>query len=116
MRRTKPQPELRIETERLMLRPIVEGDDLVAEINDYDVAKMTARIPHPYAMSNARARRVIEKCAFQFRGSGMVRLPGRGAFPIERFALDRRTWSSLKSWGAPDRNGSTGDAPRETAA
>jgi GNAT superfamily N-acetyltransferase len=69
-----------------------------------------------HRVTNARARRVIEKCGFQFRGTGMVRLTGRGAFPIERFALDRRTWSSLKSWGAPERNGSTGDAPRETAA
>ena len=63
-------------------------------------------------VTNARARRVIEKCAFQFRGSGMVRVPGRGAFPIERFALDRRTWMSLKAWGAANRQGASG----ETAA
>jgi hypothetical protein len=50
--------------------------------------------------SNDRARRLIEKCGFQYRGTGMVRLPGRGAFPTERFALDRRTWSSLKAWGS----------------
>jgi RimJ/RimL family protein N-acetyltransferase len=72
-------------------------------------------------VTNPRARRVIEKCGFQFRGNGMVRLPGRGAFPIERFALDRRNWQSLKMWGAgalplgePGRL--AGDAPRETAA
>ena len=67
-------------------------------------------------VTNARARRVIEKCGFQFRGTGMVRLPGRGAFPIERFALDRRNWMSLKAWGAAHREGVAGDAPRETAA
>lgn len=67
-------------------------------------------------VTNARARRVIEKCGFQFRGSGMVRVPARGAFPIERFALDRRTWASLKGWGAAHRTGGTDDAPRETAA
>jgi RimJ/RimL family protein N-acetyltransferase len=67
-------------------------------------------------VTNARARRVIEKCAFQFRGSGMVRLPGRGAFPIERFALDRRNWMSLKAWGAAARGSETRHAPRETAA
>ncbi len=50
-------------------------------------------------VTNTRARRVIEKCGFQFRGNGMVRIPGRGAFPIERFALDRRNWTSLRSWG-----------------
>ncbi len=53
-------------------------------------------------VTNARARRVIEKCGFQFRGAGMVRSPTSfGAFPVERFALDRRNWASLKAWGAP---------------
>ena len=67
-------------------------------------------------VTNTRARRVIEKCGFQFRGSGMVHVAGRGAFPIERFALDRRNWSSLKTWGAGRVNGDAGDAPRESAA
>lgn len=70
-------------------------------------------------VTNPRGRRVIEKCGFQFRGGGMVRLPGRGAFPIERFALDRRSWASLKSWGAGDVSPNAprvGDVPRETAA
>jgi RimJ/RimL family protein N-acetyltransferase len=67
-------------------------------------------------VTNERARRVIEKCAFQFRGSGMVRLAGRGAFPIERFALDRRNWMSLKAWGAAATTRGTRHAPRETAA
>lgn len=66
-------------------------------------------------VTNDRARRVIEKCGFQFRGTGMVRLSGRGAFPIERFALDRRIWSSLKAWGAAN-TGERHHAPRETAA
>jgi RimJ/RimL family protein N-acetyltransferase len=65
--------------------------------------------------SNDRARRLIEKCGFQYRGTGMVRLPGRGAFPTERFALDRRTWSSLKAWGSGQREGRH-HAARETAA
>lgn len=67
-------------------------------------------------VTNPRGRRVIEKCGFQFRSSGMVRLPERGAFPIERFALDRRNWVSLKSWGAGQAGRRVGDAPRETAA
>lgn len=71
-------------------------------------------------VTNARARRVIEKCGFQFRGGGMVRLPGRGAFPIERFALDRKSWESLKSWGARDpaacHAARFGEAPCESAA
>ena len=65
-------------------------------------------------VTNTRARRVIEKCGFQFRGTGMVRSPTFfGAFPVERFILDRRNWSSLKAWGAPAAH----DEPRhETAA
>jgi RimJ/RimL family protein N-acetyltransferase len=67
-------------------------------------------------VANMRGRRVIEKCGFQFRGSGMVRLPGRGASPIERFALDRRTWTSLKTWAIGRHAGGVGDAAHETAA
>jgi hypothetical protein len=66
--------------------------------------------------ANDRARRVIEKCGFQYRGTGMVRLPGRGAFPIERFALDRGTWSSLKAWGSPRKEGRRHVTRSETAA
>ena len=66
-------------------------------------------------VTNARARRVIEKCGFQFRGTGMVRSPTLfGAFPVERFVLDRRNWASLKAWGAPEAG--LGRAERETAA
>ena len=51
--------------------------------------------------SNARARRVIEKCGFQFREAGMMRVSAlRGAVPVERFVLERRNWTSLKAWGA----------------
>src|SRR5690606_17083505 len=51
---------------------------------------------------NGRARRVIEKCGFQFRGGGMTRAPLlQAAMPVERFALERRNWVSLKSWAAP---------------
>jgi len=68
--------------------------------------------------TNTRARRVIEKCGFQFRGSGMMRSPAlRVAVPVERFVLDRRNWESLKAWGA---NGSSKrrqtDEPRHDAA
>jgi RimJ/RimL family protein N-acetyltransferase len=67
--------------------------------------------------SNHRARRVIEKCGFQFTGTGMVRSPAlRGAVPIERFILERRNWKSLKDWGADGRTMEAGDAPRDNAA
>ena len=55
-------------------------------------------------VSNGRARRVIEKCGFQFRATGMARSPvSLGAIPVERFVLERRNWASLKSWGAEDK-------------
>jgi RimJ/RimL family protein N-acetyltransferase len=72
-------------------------------------------------VTNTRARRVIEKCGFQFRGTGMVRSPTAfGAFPVERFVLDRRNWESLKAWGARRHSDETGnggkEAQRESAA
>jgi RimJ/RimL family protein N-acetyltransferase len=68
-------------------------------------------------VTNVRARRVIEKCGFQFRGTGMVRSPTFfGAFPVERFILDRRNWASLKAWGAPASGAEHGRPQRETAA
>lgn len=47
----------RLETERLLLRP--QGADdfpaVVALLNDFDVAKNLARVPHPYTEEDARA-------------------------------------------------------------
>ena len=52
-------------------------------------------------VTNARARRVLEKSGFQFRGAGMQQSAANGAsYPVERFVLDRRNWASLKAWGA----------------
>jgi RimJ/RimL family protein N-acetyltransferase len=66
-------------------------------------------------VSNSRARRVIEKCGFQFRETGMVRSPASfGAVPVERFVLERRNWASLKSWGAGTVE--ENDVPRDNAA
>lgn len=51
-------------------------------------------------VTNGPARRVAEKCGFQFRDTGMVRsLAARGSVPVEHFVLERRVWLSLKSWG-----------------
>jgi RimJ/RimL family protein N-acetyltransferase len=66
--------------------------------------------------SNTRARRVIEKCAFQFRGTGMARAPFHGgAIPVERFALERRNWRSLKEWGEPRPERDVDDARHNAA-
>ncbi|RYC04702.1 GNAT family N-acetyltransferase [Ciceribacter ferrooxidans] len=51
-------------------------------------------------VTNIPSRRVIQKCGFQFQGSGMVgSLALGGMVPVEWYRLDRKTWMSLKSWG-----------------
>ena len=47
----------RITTPRLRLRPLALSDAtrLATLINDYDVARMTSEIPHPYALEDATA-------------------------------------------------------------
>jgi hypothetical protein len=66
-------------------------------------------------VGNNRARRVIETCGFQFRETGMVRSPVTNcAVPVERFVLERRNRTSLKSWGAGRQEAS--DVPRDNAA
>ncbi|MFC3161803.1 GNAT family N-acetyltransferase [Ciceribacter thiooxidans] len=51
-------------------------------------------------VTNIASRRVIQKCGFQFQGSGMVgSLALGGMVPVEWYRLDRKTWMSLKSWG-----------------
>ena len=48
---------------------------------------------------NPAARRVLEKCGFAYLGSGLARSPARGGVvPSDEFRLDRRAWTSLKSW------------------
>lgn len=49
--------------------------------------------------SCARSRHVVEKCGFQYCGTGMARSSHyRGMVPIDKFRLDRRIWTALKSW------------------
>lgn len=49
-------------------------------------------------VSNPASRRVIEKCGFQFTGTGMLNSIAVGQFSAEHFTLERRVWQSLKSW------------------
>lgn len=68
-----------------------------------DMAFRTRQIDHIDArcrVTNIASRRVIQKCGFQFQGSGMVgNLAMGGMVPVEWYRLDRKTWMSLKSWG-----------------
>ena len=52
---TLPDPV--IATARLVIRPAGEGDrhDIVAEVNDFDVTRMLAKVPYPYRLSDADA-------------------------------------------------------------
>lgn len=61
-----------------------------------DIAQIDARC----RVTNVGSRRVIQKCGFQFQGTGMVPCQALGAMvPVEWFRLDRKTWMSLRSWG-----------------
>lgn len=55
--------EALLETERLSLRPLATSDAqrIVDFIGDYDVAKMLARVPHPY--THADAQEFLGLCA-----------------------------------------------------
>ncbi|MGE3064409.1 MAG: GNAT family N-acetyltransferase [Hyphomicrobiaceae bacterium] len=46
-----------LQTERLILRPVErrDADDIARFAGDWDVARMTARIPHPYMIADALA-------------------------------------------------------------
>jgi len=47
---------------------------------------------------NPASRRVIHKCGFQYAGQGMMNSLAAGQVPIERYRLDRKTWTSLRNW------------------
>lgn len=62
-------------------------------------ATAIARLHASCRVVNAASRRVIHKCGFQYAGQGMLESLAAGRVPVERYALDRRTWASLRSWG-----------------
>lgn len=52
-------------------------------------------------IQNEASRRVIEKCGFQWVGTGLNQVKALGAsVPVDRFVISRRTWESLRAWGA----------------
>lgn len=54
--------------------------------------------------SNLRARRLIERCGFTQRDSGMARSVAlRAVVSVERYALERRDWRSLSGLSLPGR-------------
>lgn len=76
--------------------------DLAFDRLAVEAVAATARV------TNGASRRVLEKCGFQFAGSGMgPSLYHRGMVPIDRFRLERSIWMSLKNWASKP-----GDAAR----
>ena len=67
--------------------------DYVFELTDLVHISCSCRVINP------ASRRVIQKCGFQYRDNIMVHSAGAGGLvAAERYALDRRTWQSLKAW------------------
>jgi RimJ/RimL family protein N-acetyltransferase len=67
--------------------------DLAFRATDIDRLDVSCRVLNP------ASRRVIHKCGFQYAGQGMLDTLAAGRVAVERYALDRRTWASLRSWG-----------------
>ena len=64
----------------------------------HDVVQAGARVTNP------ASRRVLEKCGFQWTGVGLYRINSiKSSAPIDRFRLERRIWSALKTWGRAKR-------------
>jgi RimJ/RimL family protein N-acetyltransferase len=97
---------LRIETARLVLRPPQPGDRdaIVAAIGHWSVARWLARVPHPYAPSDAEAflARVLPRVeagrdlpllVFDAEGlAGCVGLDGLGTTPELGYWLTPSRW------------------------
>jgi RimJ/RimL family protein N-acetyltransferase len=64
----------------------------------HDAVQAGARVTNP------TSRRVLEKCGFQWTGVGLYRINSiKSSAPIDRFRLERRIWSALKTWGRAKR-------------
>jgi RimJ/RimL family protein N-acetyltransferase len=67
---------------------------------DLAFAGPAERLSASCRVTNDASRRVLAKCGFQWDGVGLVSSIGfGGAFPADRFRLDRATWESLRAWG-----------------
>jgi RimJ/RimL family protein N-acetyltransferase len=72
--------------------------DQAFENGEHNALQAGARV------SNVASRRVLEKCGFQWTGVALYRMRAiNSSAPCDRFRLERRIWSSLKSWGASAR-------------
>jgi RimJ/RimL family protein N-acetyltransferase len=100
----KQRREPKLRTQRLTLRPLREDDiaALVAGLADYEVARMTARVPHPYGETDARS---FLSGAHAGRGGVHLAVDRRGELigMASLFALPRHPeigfWIARWCWG-----------------
>jgi RimJ/RimL family protein N-acetyltransferase len=63
-----------------------------------DVGSISASV----RVTNPASRRVLERCGFQYAGSGMAARPAWGnTVSVDHYRLARRNWASLKGWRMP---------------
>lgn len=76
--------------------------ELSRALIDYAFERIGAeRIAVACRVTNTASRRVIEKCGFQWVGCGLAKSVGfNGAFPVDRFRLERGIWKAIVAWGA----------------
>lgn len=85
-----------LETARLILRPLTESDApvLVRELNDFAIARNTARIPHPYHLDDALDfLRFVKTMGSQSRVAGVE----EKANPGELIGIISYEWSAASS-------------------
>jgi RimJ/RimL family protein N-acetyltransferase len=75
--------------------------ELARALIDYAFEELNAeKIAVCCRVTNTASRRVIEKCGFQWAGCGLANSLGfKGAFPVDRFRLEKSIWKSLIAWG-----------------
>ncbi len=98
-------PEIRLETGRLLLRPIGEEDldAIVAGIDDFAVSRMLARVPHPYGRADAEGFLAVTRQEAHrnialsiLDGEGLVGGLGLTGLRSER---EFGYWLSRPAWG-----------------
>jgi RimJ/RimL family protein N-acetyltransferase len=96
-----------IVTSRLLLRPLrsTDVDDMVAGVADFEVSKMLASVPHPYAADDARAAEARARAnAVAQRGVNLaITLSGRLIGQIGLNGIHARNgvgyWLARPYWG-----------------
>ncbi|RYB04124.1 GNAT family N-acetyltransferase [Lichenibacterium ramalinae] len=91
----------------LWLEEEARGDGLATEAVQAMVDAAFMLTGTPLVSASARVldpcfRRVLEKCGFGSCGTGLdPAADGRGLTASDRFRLDRKAWTSLKTWRVP---------------